>query len=80
VYDLTYVKMRELSLGYNIPVQNMKVGKYIKGATISFIGRNFWLMYSKTKDFDPSEISGTQGEDGQFPGTRSYGLNLKVNL
>ena len=80
VYDLTYVKMRELSLGYNIPVQKMKVGKYIKGANVSFIGRNIWLMYAKTKDFDPSEISGTQGEDGQFPGTRSYGLNLKVNL
>lgn len=80
VFDLTYVKMRELSIGYNFPMEKCKFGKFIKGATVSFIGRNLWLMYSKTDDFDPSEISGTHGEDGQLPGTRSYGVNLKLNF
>ena len=80
VYDLTYVKMRELSVGYKFPVERMGVGKYIKGATLSVIGRNLWLIYSKTRDFDPSEISGVQGENGQFPGTRSIGVNLKLNF
>jgi len=80
VYDLTYVKMRELSLGYRLPVERMGISRYIKGATFSIIGRNLWLMYSKTRDFDPSEISGVQGENGQFPGTRSIGANLKLNF
>jgi len=80
VYDLTFVKLRELSLGYKLPVERMGIGKYIKGATVSIIGRNLMLLYSKTKDFDPSEISGVQGENGQFPGTRSIGANLKLNF
>ncbi len=80
VYDLTFVKMRELSLGYRLPVDRMGVGKYIKGATISVIGRDLFLLYSKTKDFDPSQISGVQGEDGQYPGSRSIGANLKINF
>ena len=80
IYDLTYVKMREFSLGYRLPVEKMGIGKYIKGATFSIIGRNLWLIYAKTKDFDPSEVSGVSGEDGQMPGTRSIGANLKLNF
>ncbi len=81
VYDLSYVKLREVSLGYRFPLERMgKIGKYLTGATVSVIGRNFWLIYSKTKDFDPSEISGVQGENAQFPGTRSIGVNVKLNF
>ncbi len=81
VYDLTFVKLRELSIGYKIPVNKLgKAGKYINNAVFSVISRNPWLIYSKTKDFDPSEISAVQGEDGQFPGTRSIGVNLKIGF
>jgi hypothetical protein len=81
IYDLSYVKLRELSIGYNIPVGKLgAIGKYLKGASFSVVGRNLWLMYSKTKDYDPSQISGVFGENGQFPGTRSYGFNLKLNF
>jgi len=81
VYDLSYVKLREVSVGYKFPVEKMgHLSKYITGATFSVIGRNFWLIYAKTKDFDPSEISGVQGENAQFPGTRSIGFNLKLNF
>ena len=80
IYDLTYVKLREFSLGYRLPVEKMGISKYIKGATFSVIGRNLWLIYAKTKDFDPSEVSGVSGEDGQMPGTRSVGVNLKLNF
>jgi hypothetical protein len=31
-------------------------------------------------DFDPSEITYAEGEGGQFPGFRSFGMNLKVNF
>ncbi len=80
VYDLSYVKMREFSIGYRLPMDRINIGKYIKSATFSVIARNPWLIYSKTKDFDPSEISGISGEDGQFPGTRSLGFNLKLGF
>jgi len=80
VHKLSYVKLREASLGYQIPVQKIGVGKIFKGAVFSVVARNPWLLYRDTKNFDPSEISGVQGEDGQFPGTRSLGFNLKLNF
>ena len=80
IHDLTYVKLRELSFGYRLPVDKMGISRYIKNATISVIARNPWLIYSKTKDFDPSEISNVYGEDGQLPGTRSMGINLRIGF
>ena len=72
--------MRELSIGYRLPVEKLGIGKYVKTAVFSVVSRNPWLIYAKTKDFDPSEISNVQGEDGQFPGTRSMGVNLKLGF
>jgi TonB-linked SusC/RagA family outer membrane protein len=80
VHDLTFVKLRELSIGYNVPVNKIGLGKYIQGLTVSFIAQNPWLIYAKTKDFDPSEISRAGGEQGQLPGIRSFGTNIKINF
>ena len=80
VYDLSFVKLRELSLGYKLPVEKLGIGKYVKTAVFSVVSRNPWLIWSKTKGFDPSEISNVQGEDGQLPGTRSVGVNLKLGF
>lgn len=79
IYDLTFVKFRELSIGYNLPMKKLGV-KFIQAARVSAVAQNFWLMYSKTKDYDPSEISAVDGESGQFPGMRSLGFNLKFNF
>jgi hypothetical protein len=56
------------------------VGRYLQGATFSIVAKNPLLIYSKAKGFDPSEISNNIGEQGQFPGTRSMGVNLKLNF
>jgi hypothetical protein len=81
VYDASFVKLRQVSLEYNLP------GKLIaktplRSASLSFVGRNLAIIYRKTDNIDPesSYTSGNgQGID-QFamPGTRSYGFNLKV--
>ena len=80
IYDLTYVKLREVSLGYNIPVGKIGLGKWLKKANFSVIASNPWLIYAKTNDFDPSEISNQIGEGGQFPGLRGFGVNLKLSF
>jgi TonB-linked SusC/RagA family outer membrane protein len=80
IYDLTFIKLREVNIAYRIPVQNLGIGKVLKTASISFVARNLWLIYSPTKDFDASVISNTFGENGQFPGTRSMGVNLKLGF
>jgi hypothetical protein len=56
------------------------IGKYITNATFSVVARNPWLIYAKSKGFDPSEISTNYGEDAQLPGTRSIGVNLKLGF
>jgi len=80
IYDLTFVKLREVSLGYNINVDKLGLGKFITKANFSIIASNFWLIYAKTRDFDPSEIRNQSGETGQFPGIRGVGFNLKVGF
>ncbi|WP_336516848.1 SusC/RagA family TonB-linked outer membrane protein [Pollutibacter soli] len=79
VHKLSYLKLRELSLGYNVPVKSMNATKNIlQAATISVMARNPWLIWSEARNFDPSEVSALQGEDGQMPGTRGIGVNLKL--
>lgn len=81
VFDMTYIKLREISIGYKMPIDMIsKVSNKIRGLDISFICINPWLIYSGSKNFDPSEITLVSGEAGQFPGTRSFGLNFKINM
>ncbi|TFH24708.1 MAG: SusC/RagA family TonB-linked outer membrane protein [Bacteroidia bacterium] len=81
VYKLTYVKLRELSIGYRIPVEHIRgLSNTMKAINISFFCINPWLIYSESKGFDPSEITSVYGEEAQYPSTRSFGLNLKVNF
>ncbi len=80
VHSLTFVKLREVNLGVNLPVAKWGLSKVVQGASFSIIARNPLLIYRETKNFDPSEISAIQGEDGQFPGTRSVGFNLKLTF
>jgi TonB-linked SusC/RagA family outer membrane protein len=81
VHSLSYAKMREVSLGYAIPVEKLgKFGKAFQAAQLSVIGRNLFFFYRDAKNFDPSEISGVFGEDGQLTGSRSFGFNLKLNF
>jgi TonB-linked SusC/RagA family outer membrane protein len=79
VYDLTYIKFREFSIGYDLPVEKMGgLNKYIRGAALSLVAQNFWLIYAKCYDFDPSEVPEVTGEEAMYPGIRSFGINLKV--
>ncbi len=80
IYDLTFVKMREVSFAYKVPASKLKVGKWLQNATFSIMLRNPWIIYRTTKDFDPAEISDVYGEDGQLPGTRSIAINLKLGF
>ncbi len=80
VYDMTFIKLREVSVGYRIPVKKLGMQKFLQNATFSVIARNPLLIYAKTKDFDPSEISTAAGENAQTPGTRGIGFNLRIGF
>ena len=92
-YNATSFRVRELSIGYTIPIHKKT---FIKGANLSFVARNlFWLYRGKsildipglgkrTMPFDPDMSLGNgnyQGvEYGTLPSTRSLGVNLKLSL
>lgn len=84
IYDASYVKLRELSLGYTIP-KKILGNLPVQNASISLIARNLWLIYSNVPGIDPSEISPGSNqyvfqENGILPGVRSLGVNLKVGF
>jgi TonB-linked SusC/RagA family outer membrane protein len=83
IYDATYVKWRELSIGYTLPKSTLG-GKFSK-LRLSAIVRNPLLMYATVQGIDPSEIlPGSNNvvfeERGGLPGTRSFGLKLDIGL
>jgi hypothetical protein len=58
----------------------MGLQKVCKDLTVSVIARKPLLLWSEDKMFDPSEISPTFGENGQFPSVRGVGLNIRVTF
>jgi len=81
IHSLSYVKLREISVGYQLPIEKWgNLSKAVKGINASIIARNPFILYRETRNFDPSEISGTHGEDGQLPGTRGVGVNLRFTF
>ena len=77
VYDATFVKIREISIGYNFPSKWVsKIGG--QSGSFSIITQNPWLIYADSKKIDPSQLEGTWNEGGQLPATKSIGFNLKI--
>lgn len=80
-YDATNIRLAELSVGYNIPVN--KWVRWIQGARVSLVGRNLLMFYNKAP-FDPESTASTgtfyQGIDYfRQPSLRNMGfaVNLK---
>jgi hypothetical protein len=78
VHDASYVKLREISLDYKVPVKNTILKSYLSDITVSFFARNPWLIYSSQRNFDPSELTYLSGEQAQFPSVRSFGMNVRM--
>jgi TonB-linked SusC/RagA family outer membrane protein len=83
VYDASFVKLREITIGYNIP--NSVFGNVpIKDARISFLGRNLAILFSNLPYLDPQGVNGAgniQGlENAQVPTSRSLGFDLSFKF
>ena len=82
VYSATNVRLGELTLGYDIPVNRWV--NWIKGLNVSFIGRNLFFFYKKAP-FDPELTASTNiGWSGMdyfmLPSMRNLGFSVKVNF
>ena len=82
MFDRTYVKLREVSLGYQFPTKWFKaIG--ISNFGLSLVATNPWLIYSKCPNVDPSEIGGASYgylEGGQAISTRSFGATINISF
>jgi hypothetical protein len=62
----------------------MAKSKYVKGVSFGFVGRNL-LLWTKYKGVDPeTSLTGSGNAQGldyfNNPGTKTYGVNLKLNF
>ncbi|MEO9968180.1 MAG: SusC/RagA family TonB-linked outer membrane protein [Reichenbachiella sp.] len=84
IYDASYIKLREVSLSYSFPKELMKSTGFITSATISFVARNVWTIWSNVPNIDPEStytISNGQGyEYASLPQRRSLGFNLNIKF
>ncbi|HLG38504.1 MAG TPA: SusC/RagA family TonB-linked outer membrane protein [Chitinophagaceae bacterium] len=78
--DASYIKLREVRLGYTIPASLVQKTKIAKSANVGVIVQNAWLIWATTKKYgvDPSELEVFYREGGQLSATRQIGLNLRV--
>jgi len=83
VYDASYLKLRELVLTYKLP-KKMIGESFIKGASVSFVGSNLWIIFKNLPDADPESgvSSGNlQGwQSGVLPTTRNFGINVNLQF
>lgn len=80
VYDASYLKLRELSLSYKVPMNN----KYIQGLTLGIVGSNVWIIWKNLPYADPEaglSSGNLQGfQSGVMPTVRNFSFNLKLNF
>lgn len=83
VFDASFLKLREVRIGYTIP--NELLGNIgLRDVTLSLFGRNLAILSADLPYLDPQIITGAgnaQGlENAQVPSTRTFGFNLQFKL
>ena len=81
----SYIKLRELTLGYNLsPKMAKKVGA--KKLNVSVYGRNLFYFYRTIKDMDAEQLTAgsrwtqTVNNAGTNPSTRTMGLMVRASF
>jgi len=82
VYDASFVKLREMTLSYELPQSLFK--KAIRGVSVGVYGRNLAILHKNVPNIDPEaglSSGNVQGfEGGQLPTARIFGVNLNVRF
>ncbi|GHT32693.1 SusC/RagA family TonB-linked outer membrane protein [Bacteroidia bacterium] len=80
VFDASYVKLRQITLGYALPKSVLRSLSVIQSANFSLVGYNLFNLYNKLPNGDPSTGGGNGLNNRALPSTRSFTLNLNVNF
>jgi len=85
IFDASYVKLREVRVGYTFPSGLLAKTGFLKGASLSFVGRNVAMLFNAHSQIDP-EMSFYGGNlvgalnYVSLPSTRSLGFNLNLRF
>lgn len=84
VFDNSYVKMRELTLGYTLP-REISSKFACKHLSVSLYGRNLFYFYKNLPVFDAEAVDGTRWDTryqigGSMAATRSFGISLRAGF
>jgi TonB-linked SusC/RagA family outer membrane protein len=83
-YDATYFKLRELSIGYNLP-KSLTERMGLSTARVSLVGRNL-LLFSDVPTIDPETYSTRNGqfipgfESQQIFPSREFGFSINLGF
>ncbi len=85
VEDGDFIKMRQLTFGYNLPASLLEKVPLIRGVNVSFVARNLFYILKKTDNIDPEasfganlRYSGIEGAN--LPSVRNYGVNVNLKF
>lgn len=84
IFDASYVKLRQISIGYSLPKEFIK-NSVVKSLKLSIVGRNLAILYKRAPHIDPetgfSASNGNQGQEfGQYPSARNIGFNINMKF
>jgi TonB-linked SusC/RagA family outer membrane protein len=84
VYDASYVKLREASIGYSLP-KSILANTSFQEVKISLVGRNLWIIHKNLPYADPEVGTGnglaSKGNSiGVLPTTRDLGVNVTLKF
>jgi len=84
VFDNTYLKVREISIGYSFP-KSIVSKFHCKNLQLSVFGRNLFYIYKNLPCFDAEATDGTTwitqaAIGGSTATTRSFGVSLRASF
>ncbi len=88
ITDRSFVKLREVTIGFTLPEKMLGSKKLIKSASFSLVGRNL-LLFAKRKDQDNDQFAAgfsdanrslNTGGDLQSATTRRFGFNVNLSF
>jgi len=85
VFENSWIKLREVTLTYELPASIAKKSNIFQGLSFSLVGRDLFYFYKTLPDnLNPEGLSGIGNVQGlqwaSLPGTRSYGFSIKANF
>jgi TonB-linked SusC/RagA family outer membrane protein len=75
--NAAFLRLKNLTISYNIPGSLFGNGAFIQGARVYAIGRNLFTL-TGYRGFDPEFFN--NGSQGTYPGTRQYTLGVEFSF